>query len=77
MILQLGGHFDKNDPLIHLYMYFMNNVILIFSPFANFGNQSLTSADFVLMLADVVLKVTTILKEMGIAQLCSKSVQMF
>ena len=33
----------------------------------------ITSADFVLMSADVVLKITTILKEMRIAQLCSKS----
>ena len=32
-----------------------------------------TSADFVLMSADVVLKMTTILKEMRIAQLGSKS----
>ena len=35
---------------------------------------NITSADFVLMSADVVLKMTTILKEMRIiAQLCSKS----
>ena len=34
---------------------------------------NLTSAEFVLMSADVVLKMTTILKEMRIAQLCSKS----
>ena len=33
----------------------------------------ITSADFVLMSADVVLKMTTILKEMRIAQLWSKS----
>ena len=32
-----------------------------------------TSADFVLMSADVVLKMTTILKEISFAQLCSKS----
>ena len=31
------------------------------------------SADFVLMSGDVVLKMTTILKEMRIAQPCSKS----
>ena len=31
----------------------------------------ITSADFVLMSGDVVLKTTTILKEMRIAQLCS------
>ena len=36
---------------------------------------NITSADFVLMSADVVLKMTTILKEMRIAQLCSKSEQ--
>ena len=34
---------------------------------------NIISADFVLMSADVVLKMTTILKEMRIAQLCSKS----
>ena len=34
---------------------------------------NVTSAEFVLMSADVVLKMTTILKEMRIAQLCSKS----
>ena len=33
------------------------------------------SADFVLMSADVVLEKTTILKEMRIAQLCSKCEQ--
>ena len=32
---------------------------------------NIPSADFVLMSADVVLKTTTILKEMRIAQLCS------
>ena len=35
----------------------------------------ITSADFILISADVVLKMTTILKEMRIAQLCSKSEQ--
>ena len=32
-----------------------------------------TSADFVLISADVLLKMTTILKELRIAQLCSKN----
>jgi hypothetical protein len=36
---------------------------------------NITSADFVLMAADVVLKMTTILKEMRIAQLSSKNEQ--
>ena len=36
-------------------------------------NFNITSADFVLMSADVVLKMITILKEMRIAQLCLKS----
>ena len=35
--------------------------------------NNITSADFVLMSADVVLKMTIILKEMRIVQLCSKS----
>ena len=34
---------------------------------------NITSADFVLISADVLLKMTTILKELRIAQLCSKS----
>ena len=34
---------------------------------------NITSADFVLISANVVLKMTTILKEMRIAHLCSKS----
>jgi hypothetical protein len=32
-----------------------------------------TSADFVLISADVILKIITILKELKIAQLCSKN----
>ena len=36
---------------------------------------NITSADYVLMSADVVLKMTTILKEMRIIQQCSKSEQ--
>ena len=34
---------------------------------------NITSADFVLISADVLLKMITILKEMRIAQLCSKN----
>ena len=34
---------------------------------------NITSAYFVLISADVVLKMTTILKEMSVSQLCSKS----
>ena len=36
-----------------------------------------TSADFVLISADVMLKMTTILKELKIAQMCSKNEQTF
>ena len=43
---------------------FQNIILYIFSRF---------QADFVLMSGDLVLKMTTILKEMRIAQPCSKS----
>ena len=45
-----------------IFIYF--KIVIIFN---------ITLADFVLMSADVVLKMTTILKEMRIEQLCSKS----
>ena len=45
----------------------------ILMPFKIVVIFNITSADFVLMSADVVLKMTTILKGMRIVQLCSKS----
>ena len=47
------------------------SILISFKIVVIFNN--ITSADFVLMSADVVLKMTTILKEMRIAQQCSKS----
>ena len=41
--------------------------------FQNCGNFNDTSADFVLISADVLLKMTTILKELRVAQLRSKN----
>ena len=67
----IGEAFWQKDSLI-THILFEQWLIMIFSPVANFAQQSIASAEFVLMSADVVLKMIIILSELRITRLCSK-----
>ena len=72
-IIHLLGHFTLSEYEVRTKVRSLlehNCTIISFKIVVIFN---ITSAVFVLMLADVVLKMTTILKEMRIAQLGSKS----
>ena len=61
---------NGSEPKVHLFLDRSCAILSSFKIVVIFNN---TSADFVLIIADVILKMTTILKEMSIVQLCSKS----